>query len=256
MLPLQGKVFLSNSITMMWQSRTNLIINNTQMQKLQKSHVVVFGVGGVGSYAAECICRSGVGSITLIDGDTISESNINRQLPALHSTLNLYKTQVLKERFLDINPNLNIYTIEKMLTPDDVDILFNNNKFSFIIDAIDSLSTKVQISVNAKKYNIPIICSMGAGGRLDVTKIKITDISKTYNDGLAAAFRKKLKKEGIYKGIDVVFSTELANRNSISKLCDENRNGNGKRIVGSISFLPAIFGCTMAGYAINKLINY
>lgn len=238
---------------MNWQKRTNLIINKNNMQKLNNSNVVIIGVGGVGSYAAECICRCGVGNITLIDGDTISETNINRQLPALNSTIGKYKTKVLKDRFLDINPNLNINTIEKMLTPDDVDVLFQNNNFSFIIDAIDSLATKVRISVNAKKYNIPIICSMGAGGRLDVNKVEIADISKTYNDGLAAAFRKRLKKEGIYKGIDVVFSTELVDNSFVSKEIDDN--GKEKRIVGSISFIPAIFGCKMAGYAINKLIE-
>ncbi|MDL2228340.1 tRNA threonylcarbamoyladenosine dehydratase [Odoribacter sp. OttesenSCG-928-L07] len=233
-----------------WLSRTKLLLKEDGLKKLTNSNVLIVGVGGVGAYAAENICRAGIGKMTIIDGDTVNITNINRQLPALHSTVDKFKTDVLKERFLDINPDLQITNINEFITADNIGEILDKGDFTYIIDAIDSLSPKVALCIEAKKRNIPIICSMGAGGRVDPNKVEITDISKTYNDGLAAAFRQKLRKLGISTGVKVVFSSEIASKEAMITPDDEN----SRSIRGTISYLPAIFGCMLAGYVIQQLI--
>lgn len=235
-----------------WQSRTKLLLKDDGLNKLNNSHVLIVGLGGVGAFAAECICRAGVERMTIIDADRINETNINRQLPALHSTIDEFKAEVLKKRFLDINPNLTINSLTEYVSEDNIAEILDNGNFSYIIDAIDSLSPKVALCLEAKKRGIHIICSMGAGGRVDPTKIQITDISKTFNDGLAAAFRQRLRKHGVNSGVKVVFSTESASQEAMIVTDGQN---NQRSIRGTISYLPAIFGCMLAGYVIQQLIN-
>jgi len=235
----------------LWLSRTELLLKENGLNKLINSNILIVGLGGVGAYAAENICRAGIGKMTIIDGDKVSETNINRQLPALHSTVNEYKAEVLKKRFIDINPNLKIKCINEFINESNIGEIIDAEKYDYIVDAIDSLSPKVALCVEAKKRNIPIICSMGAGGRIDPTKIEVTDISKTYNDGLAAAFRQKLKNHGIKSGVKVVFSSETANKDAILETDGKN---NQRSIRGTISYIPAIFGCMLAGSLIQHII--
>ncbi|MDR2083917.1 MAG: tRNA threonylcarbamoyladenosine dehydratase [Bacteroidales bacterium] len=235
-----------------WLNRTKLLLKETGLNKLVNSNILIVGLGGVGAYAAENICRAGVGKMTIIDGDTINETNINRQLPALNSNIGEYKADILEKRFLDINPELKLKCINQFITADNIQEILDSEKYTYIIDAIDSLSPKVTLCLEARKRNIPIICSMGAGGRIDPSKIEITDISKTYNDGLAAAFRQKLRKEGVKSGVKVVFSSETAKKDAISTT--ETDQHAIRSVRGTISYLPAIFGCMLAGYVIQQIV--
>jgi tRNA threonylcarbamoyladenosine dehydratase len=235
-----------------WQSRTELLIGEDGVKTLSAGNILIVGTGGVGAYSAECICRAGIGKITLVDGDTVSETNINRQLPATHKTVGMCKTEVLKLHFKNINPQLQINTINKFLTAADIAELLDSENFNYIIDAIDTLVPKVALCLGAITRNIPIISSMGAGGRIDPTKIQVADISKTYNDGLAAAFRQRLRKNGIYKNVKVVFSTETPNPDAVITTSGAN---NQRSVRGTISYLPAIFGCMIAGEVIRDLLK-
>ena len=187
--------------------RTELLFGAEKLQKLRNSHVLVLGLGGVGAYAAEMLVRAGVGELTVVDGDVVEETNLNRQLPALHSTLGRAKSTVLKERFLDINPDCIIHDIFEYIELEKTEKLLET-QFDYAVDAIDSLSPKVYFLKRCLEKNIPVISSMGSGGRMDPLAVKIADISKTYNCGLARAVRQKLKKLGITKGIKTVFSDE------------------------------------------------
>lgn len=232
-------------------SRTIALIKDDGIKRLHDTNMLIVGIGGVGAYSAECVCRAGIGRITLIDGDCVSSSNLNRQLPALTSTIGKPKVEVLRERFLDINPDLKIHVINKFIAEDDIDEILDRGKFDYIIDAIDMIKPKVALCKGANERKISIACSMGAGGRTDPSKVCVADISKTYNDGLAAAFRARLRKEGIYKGIKVVFSTELADESSI---ITESSGGRQTSVRGTISYLPAIFGTMLAGVAIQDVL--
>ena len=220
-----------------WLSRTRLLFGDEPIKRLQNAHVLVVGVGGVGAYAAEMVVRAGIGALTIIDGDTVSESNLNRQLVALHSTLGKSKVEVLKERFLDINPDLKLTAQHRFIEEEDIPALLEGGEIDFVIDAIDTLAPKVA-------------SSMGAGGRKDPSAIRIADIADTYHCALAKAVRLRLRKEGISKGLKTVFSTEQADRNAVVVVEGER---NKKSTVGTISYLPAIFGCYLAGHVIRKL---
>lgn len=219
--------------------RTSLLMGDKKMQKLNASHVAVFGVGGVGGYTLEMIARAGVGEITIVDFDVVSESNINRQLVALHSTIGRLKTDVFKERLLDINPSLklNIYSIK--FCAGTVDEIFKH-KFDYVVDAIDDVKNKVLLIETCHNKGIKIISAMGAGNRCDIPIFEVSDIYKTYNDGLAKILRKKLRLLGIEKH-DVVFTKSVS-----------ESKGN---IVGSISYYPSMCGCVLSAYVITKLIN-
>ena len=219
-----------------WLSRTRLLFGDEPIRRLQNAHVLVVGVGGVGAYAAEMIVRAGIGALTIIDGDTVSESNLNRQLVALHSTLGKSKVEVLKERFLDINPDLKLTAQHRFIEEEDIPALLEGGEIDFVIDAIDTLAPKVAL--------------MGAGGRKDPSAIRIADIADTYHCALAKAVRLRLRKEGISKGLKTVFSTEQTDRNAVVVVEGER---NKKSTVGTISYLPAIFGCYLAGHVIRKL---
>ncbi len=234
---------------MEWLSRTELLLGKEGIEKLQQAHVLVAGVGGVGSYAAEMIVRAGIGEITLIDADVVKPSNRNRQLPALSSTEDQLKVDVMARRLLDINPYVKVnkidYFIRQELIPDIL-----NQKLDYVVDAIDSLSPKVFLIVHTLQKQIPLISSMGAGGKMDPSKVQIADISESYNCKLARMIRKRLTKFDIKKGFDVVFSPEEVNKDHVIFVEDEQ---NKKTTVGTISYMPALFGIMAASQVIRKL---
>ncbi|RLD46974.1 MAG: tRNA threonylcarbamoyladenosine dehydratase [Bacteroidetes bacterium] len=230
-----------------WKDRTELLLNKEGIDKLKNAKVLVVGLGGVGSYSAEMLCRAGVGSLHIIDADTIHPSNRNRQLLALISTNGQSKAMLMKERLLDINPELNIKA-EEIFLRDELTELLLDQGFDFIIDAIDSLTPKILLIAAALKREIPIISSMGSGGKTNPAKIRIADFSETYNDKLARMLRKKMHKMGIYSGFKVVFSSEKTNPDAIKFVDDEL---NKKTTVGTISYMPPLFGSFMAAEVIR-----
>lgn len=234
-----------------WQKKTELLIGSTNLEKLRNSHVLIVGLGGVGSWATEHIVRAGIGEVTIVDSDLVTESNINRQLIALHSTIGKYKCDVIKERLLDINPELIINMHKKFLIVEDNDELFENMSYDYVLDCIDTLSPKIFLIQNCLDNNIPIISSLGSGAKTDHTAIKILDISKTYNCKLGRMLRKRLHKLGIYTGFKTVFSEELIDPDKI--ILEEGRNKRSNS--GTISFLPAIFGTMMAAEVINDILE-
>ena len=235
-----------------WKERTELLLNKTQMQILQNAHVLVVGLGGVGSYAAETLVRAGIGQLTIVDGDVVDITNINRQLQAVQSTIGQSKAHLMANRLLDINPELKLTVIDNFLEPQDMEKLLQQS-FSYVIDAIDSVSPKMNLLKNAVQNHQKIVSSMGAGGKMNPTKITIADICKTTICPLAQHIRKNLRYEGIKKGIDVVFSTELADRKSV--IHTDGRNFK-KSAYGTISYLPAMFGMTCASLVIRNLVEW
>ncbi|SUX47417.1 tRNA threonylcarbamoyladenosine dehydratase [Chryseobacterium indoltheticum] len=235
-----------------WLERTELLIKEAGVEKLNKAAVLVVGLGGVGSFAAEFLARAGVGKMTIVDGDTVDITNINRQLPALHSTVGKHKVDVVSERLMDINPNLELVKVNEFLNPERMAGILDGGNFDYILDCIDSVSPKVSLIIAARRRKIKIVSSMGAGGKSDPSKVMVRDISKTQHCHLAREVRKRLKKEKIDKGIRCVFSDEIQDEESL-KMTD---GSNYKRsFYGTISFLPAIFGLYAAAEVINHLVK-
>ncbi len=235
-----------------WLERTELLIKNNGAEKLQNANILVVGLGGVGSFAAEFLARAGIGSMTIVDGDIVDITNINRQLPALHSTIGKHKVEIVAERLLDINPELNLRSENQFLNPDDMEEILDSEKYDYVLDCIDSVTPKLTLIKAAKKRKIKIISSMGAGGKTDPSKVLVRDISKTNNCFLAKQIRKRLKKEKINKGFRCVFSTELQREDSL-KMTD---GSNFKRsFYGTISYIPAIFGLYAAAEVINSILK-
>ena len=236
-----------------WLERTELLIKKNGLEKLNSANILVVGLGGVGSFAAEFLVRAGVGNMTVVDGDTVDITNINRQLPALHSTIGKTKTQVVASRLMDINPELNLKQITEFLVPEKMGELLDKEKFDYILDCIDSVTPKISLIREARRRKIKIISCMGAGGKSDVTKILVRDISKTNNCYLAKQVRKRLRKEyNIQKGVKCVFSTELQDESSL-KMTDGTHFK--RSFYGTISFIPAAFGLHAAAEVINYLIK-
>lgn len=241
-----------------WTDRTSLLLGDDKMQRLADAHVLVVGVGGVGAYAAEMLCRAGVGELTIVDADTVNVTNINRQLPATHSTIGRLKTEVLGERLRDINPDIRLHELPMYLKEEEVSSLLDGTlnsqsstaPFSFIVDAIDTIAPKCALISEALRRGIPIVSSMGAGAKSDITQIRFADLWDTYHCGLAKAVRTRLKKEGLRRSLPVVFSTEQADRNAVITVEGEQ---NKKSTAGTISYMPAVFGCYLAEYVIRKL---
>ena len=233
-----------------WNTRTELLLGADRMERFAHSHVLVVGLGGVGAYAAEQICRAGIGRMTIVDADVVNESNINRQLPALHSTLGMPKAEVVARRLLDINPKLELTVLNEFLRDERTEEILSEATYDFIVDAIDSLSPKVYLLFHAYNRKIPIVSSMGAGAKTDPSQVRIADISKTSNCALAKAVRKRLRGMGISKGIPAVFSTEMANPAAIIEVDNEQCK---RSTAGTVSYMPAIFGCYLASYVINQL---
>lgn len=230
-------------------SRTELLIGEDCIQKLQNSRVAIFGIGGVGGYTVEALARSGVGTLDLIDNDSVCITNLNRQIIATHKTLGQNKVDVAKERALDINPNIKINTYNTFYN-NESQHLFEFSKYDYIVDAIDTVEGKLSLIENAKKYNIPIICAMGAGNKMDPTKFEVTDISKTTVCPLARVIRNELKKRHIKK-VKVVFSTEPPIKPQKTEEASYK-----KTIPGSNAFVPPVVGLIIAGEVIKDLIGY
>lgn len=235
-----------------WMQRTKLLVGENGLDKLQNSHVLIVGLGGVGSYAAEAICRAGVGQMTIVDGDIVDPTNRNRQLQALATTHGMSKAKLMEERLLQINPEVKLTVISEFQDPEMV-IALLKNPFDYVVDAIDSISPKLHLIKTALEMKHKIISSMGAGGKMDPTKLKVVDISKTYNCPMAHYIRKRLRKLGIKKGLKAVFSTELPLRDSIMRTDGSNFK---KSAFGTISYIPSVFGMTCASVVIRDLIDW
>ena len=236
---------------MSWQSRTELMFGVERMPQLHQAHVMVVGLGGVGAYAVEMLCRAGVGEFTLVDGDTVNDSNRNRQLVALTSTVGKLKTDVLAARLRDINPDVKLHLYPEFLRDERTVELLKMEHYDYLVDAIDTLSPKVFMLQQAYLLGIPTVSSMGSGGKLDPTQVKICDIAKSDYCKLARMVRKRLHKLGVRKGITVVYSAEVvpAERVMITE-GEQNKKSN----VGTVSYMPAIFGCYLASHIIRQLV--
>ena len=221
------------------------------MARIRSAHVLVVGTGGVGAYAAEMLCRAGVGHLTLVDADTVSPSNINRQLPALHSTLGRSKVSVLAERFRDINPEVQLTLREEYLTPESVDALLDAAPYAYVIDAIDTIQPKVALLAACIRRRQPVIASMGAGAKTDITAIQYADLWQTYHCGLSKSVRNGLARAGL-RGckLPVVFCTQQADRNALLTVEGER---NKKTTTGTVSFMPDTFGNYLAAWVLNHL---
>ena len=233
-----------------WKQRTRLLLGDEKMEHLRDARVLVVGLGGVGAYAAEMLCRAGVGHLTFVDADTVQPTNLNRQLPALHSTLGRPKAEVLAERFRDINPEVELNVLPVFLKDEQIPELLDTNRFDFVIDAIDTLAPKCHLIAEALRRRLKIVSSMGAGAKSDITQIRFADIWDTYHCGLSKAVRKRLQKMGIRHKLPVVFSTEQADPHAVLLTEDET---NKKSTCGTVSYMPAVFGCYLAEYVIKRL---
>ena len=218
-------------------SRSEILLGREGIRKLKEASVCIFGVGGVGSYAAEAIARSGIGEITLIDYDTVSSSNINRQIPALIGTVGRKKAEVMCERISDINPDCRVSFVDAFCTPENAQTLIPE-KCSYVIDAVDTVSAKLAIITVCKNRNIPVISCMGAGNKLDPTRFTVSDIYKTSVCPLCRVMRRELRKRGI-ENLDVVYSTEEAQKTD--------------GVIGSLPFVPSVAGLILAGHVIRNL---
>ncbi|MCE3260002.1 MAG: UBA/THIF-type binding protein [Bacteroidetes bacterium] len=236
-----------------WMERTSLLVGKKGLEKLMNAHVLVVGLGGVGSYAAEAIARSGIGKMTIIDGDFVDPTNRNRQLQALSTTHGMSKAKLMAERIKDINPDVDLTSIDSFMTPEAMKELMKQNKFSYIIDAIDSITPKLYLISTAYWNNQKIISSMGAGGKMDPTRIEVTDISQTHTDPLAQYVRKRLRYMNIYKGVKCVYSNELPAKFSIMRTDGSKFK---KSAYGTISYLPAAFGLTCASVVIRDIAGW
>ena len=233
-----------------WKQRTALLLGEEKMERLRNAHVLVVGLGGVGAYAAEMICRAGVGRMTIVDADTVQSTNLNRQLPALHSTLGMPKANILEARFKDINPELELKVLPVFLKDENIPELLDAARYDFIVDAIDTLSPKCYLIYHALQRRIKIVSSMGAGAKSDITQVRFADLWDTYHCGLSKAVRKRLQKLGVKRKLPVVFSTEQADPKAVLLTEDEQ---NKKSTCGTVSYMPAVFGCYLAEYVIKRL---
>jgi tRNA A37 threonylcarbamoyladenosine dehydratase len=236
-----------------WMSRTELMLGTNNVSQLMNKNVLIIGLGGVGAICAEMIVRAGVGKMTIVDNDKVDASNINRQIQALHSTVNLPKALVLEKRLKDINPNLDLTVLEIYIKDDITENLLDKEKWDYVVDCIDTLSSKVFLIKKCMDRNLPIVSSMGAGGKVDPSQIKVTDISKTYVCNLARYVRKRLQSLGIKKGLKVVFSPEKADQD---KIIVTEKAFPKKSIIGTLSYMPAMFGCTVASVVIRDLMGF
>ncbi len=234
-----------------WQQRTEILMGKEGVNALSEAKVAVIGLGGVGAYAAEMLCRAGVGSLILLDSDVVSLTNKNRQLLASDSTIGRSKCEVMSSRLKDINGAVMLTEINEYLEPDNVEQLIGKLQIDFLVDAIDTLSPKIALIKYCREKGIPLVSSMGAGAKYDATAVRLADISRSYNCPLAYILRKKLRKEGISKGFDVVFSEELPQKDAIIPVEERNK----KSMTGTVSYLPAVFGCVCAQAAIEYLIK-
>lgn len=219
-----------------------MLLGEAALRRLEAARVAVVGLGGVGAMAAEMLVRAGIGHIVLIDVDKVSESNINRQLPALHSTVGRSKCELMRERLLDINPQLEVLVIQEYINEDSIPLLLGPLELDAVVDAIDTLSPKIALIQHCLGRGVFLVSSMGSGSKLDATKVRVDDISRSFQCPLAHMLRKRLHKLGISEGFLAVFSTEKPDRSSV--VLEESRNK--KSQTGTVSWLPAVFGCVCA----------
>lgn len=234
---------------MNWLDRTSLLLGTEKLEALSKKHVLIVGLGGVGAYAAEMLCRAGIGELTIIDGDNVELTNLNRQLPGTHSNLGKPKAEVLAQRYRDINPDIQLTVINEYIR-DERMIEILEEHYDYVVDCIDTLAPKVYLIYHSIQKGLKIVSSMGAGGKLNPELIKTSDISKSYNCKLARMIRKRLGKLGIKKGFKVVFSPEEVPEHAVRI----EEGVNKKSAVGTISYMPPAFGCHMASVVIRELI--
>ena len=230
-----------------WQERAQLLFKTEGLNKLKNANVLVVGLGGVGSFAAEFLVRAGVGNITIVDGDVVDITNINRQLPALHSTIGMPKVTIVGDRLMDINPELNLVRVEEFLSPERA-MEIVSEEFDYVLDCIDSITPKLNLIIAAKRKRVKIISSMGAGGKMEASKVKVSDISKSENCFLAKTMKRRLKEVKIDK-LKVVFSSEIQDESSL-KLTDGNNFK--KSFYGTNSWMPGLFGL----YAAETVVKY
>ncbi|SEQ04170.1 tRNA threonylcarbamoyladenosine dehydratase [Flavobacterium urocaniciphilum] len=234
-----------------WQERAELLFKEEGLNRLRNSNVLVVGLGGVGSFAAEFLARAGVGNMTIVDGDTVDITNINRQLPALHSTVGQPKVKIVGDRLMDINPELNLTRVEEFLSPERAKEIVTED-FDYVLDCIDSVTPKLNLIVAAKRKKVKVISNMGAGGKLLSNKIVVRDISKTDVCPLAKNIRKRLKKEGISSGVKAVYSLEHPDETSLKTTDGTNFK---KSFYGTNSWMPALFGLHAAETVVKHLIG-
>lgn len=230
-------------------SRTELILGKEAMERLARARVAVFGIGGVGGYAAEALARSGVGALDLVDNDTVSESNINRQIIALHSTVGKYKTDAAAERLRDINPNIGLVLHRTFFIPENAEE-FDFTQYDYVVDAIDTVTGKIELVMRAQAAGVPIICAMGAGNKLDPTAFEVSDIYSTSVCPLARVMRYELKKRGV-KALKVVYSREKP----IVPAESGESSPKGKAIPGSTAFVPPMVGLIIAGEVVKDIVS-
>ncbi|MXV52237.1 tRNA threonylcarbamoyladenosine dehydratase [Pedobacter sp. HMF7647] len=235
-----------------WLSRSALLVGNEGIEKLQKNHVLVVGLGGVGSFAAEFVCRAGVGEMTIVDGDIVDPSNRNRQLPALATNHGVEKAEIMAERLLAINPDLKLHVRKDFLTPQKCREIMQT-QFDYVMDCIDSITPKVTLLSIAYQNGQRVVSSMGAGGKLDPTKLRVTDLMETYQCVFAQYVRKRIKRLGVREGIKAVFSIEEVMRDSLIMTDGSNFK---RSAYGTISYLPAAFGGVCASVVIRDLLDY
>ena len=237
---------------MSWLSRTELLIGEKAIETLQNSHVLIVGMGGVGSYCAEYIARAGVGNLTIVDGDTIEATNRNRQLPALVSSEGESKAGWMAKHLKDINPTINLTVIQDYMVHSKLEEIITSQKYDYAVDAIDTITPKLAMIRNCLNHDLKLVSSMGAGGKLDPSKLKIADIWDTYNCPFAQQVRKNMKRWGIKKPLIAVFSSELPRRESI-QLVEGQRHK--KSFYGTISYIPSMFGAFCASVVVRDLIG-
>ena len=233
-----------------WQERAELLFKAEGLQNLKNSRVLVVGVGGVGSFAAEFLARAGVGNLTIVDGDVVDITNINRQLPALHSTVGLSKIEVVGNRLMDVNPELNLTKVQEFLSPERAFEIVNSD-YDYVLDCIDSVTPKLNLIIGAKRNRVKIISSMGAGGKMEASKVKVADITNTVNCMFAKTIRRRLKEHKIDK-LKVVFSSEIQDETSLKMTDGSNYK---KSFYGTNSYMPGLFGLYMAETVIRYLLK-
>ena len=240
----------TDGVTMQWNERTALLLGAEAVSCLEASRGMVVGVGGVGAYAVEALARAGVGELILVDSDVVALTNLNRQIPALHSTIGAPKVEVMRRRELDINPSCRVTALERFVDADSAGALLDELAPGFVIDAIDSVAPKVALIAGAYRRKLPMISSMGAGGRMDPSQIRYADIADTFHDGLARAVRQRLKAQGITSGVRTVFSTEQPRK---SALTFTDGMPNKLTSYGTVMWIPAMFGMYLAAYAVRRI---
>jgi len=233
-----------------WQERAELLFKPEGLNKLKDANVLVVGLGGVGSFAAEFLARAGVGNMTIVDGDVVDITNVNRQLPALHSTVGMPKVHVVGDRLMDINPELNLTRIEEFLSPERAYEIIEE-KYDYVIDCIDSVTPKLNLIIAAKRKRVKIISSMGAGGKMEASKVKVTDISYSVNCMFAKTIRRRLKEHKIDK-LKVVFSSEIQDESSLKLTDGKNFK---KSFYGTNSWMPCLFGLHAAETVVKYLLK-